>query len=184
MPEFILDTAGVVSVDTRVSEGRVPGTAYPFVITAWRDLDDFTQGYIEAMFFTSCDPAGQHDEAAWNPETDCSLPSDVTFSDLAPETLARIVADCAAFQEGSAWTTCRAAWSEMTDHEARLAGFARGGGVDDAQGGRDFWFTRNGHGCGFWDGDWPKPHATALTDAAKSFGEVDAYLGDDGKVYL
>jgi|SRR5882672_618798 len=29
---------------------------------------------------------------------------------------------------------------------------------DLAQAGHDFWLTRNGHGCGFWDGDWRAAH--------------------------
>jgi hypothetical protein len=157
MPRSILDTFGVVSVDTRVSEGRAPGTSHPVVITAWRDLDAFTQGYVEAMFFTSTGDDGEAFAEG--------------FADLAPETLARIIADCAKFQEGSAWL--------------RAVNAAKGYDFPgEADAGRDFWFTRNGHGCGFWDGDWPEPHATALTDAARAFGEVDAYLGDDGKVYL
>jgi hypothetical protein len=157
MPRFILDTFGVVSVDTRVSEGRAPGTSHPVVITAWRDLDTFTQGYVEAMFFTSTGDDGEAFRQG--------------FSDLAPETLARIIADCAAFQEGSAWL--------------RAVNAAKGCAFPgEDQAGRDFWFTRNGHGCGFWDGDWPEPHAEHLTDAARTFGYVDAYLGDDGKVYL
>jgi hypothetical protein len=49
--------------------------------------------------------------------------------------------------------------------------------------GHDFWLTRCGHGAGFWDGDWPEPYATMLTDAAKAFGEVDLYVGDDGMIY-
>ena len=48
----------------------------------------------------------------------------------------------------------------------------------------DFWFTRNGHGVGFWDGDWPEPQATQLTDAAQAFGQCDTYQGDDGLIYL
>jgi hypothetical protein len=43
---------------------------------------------------------------------------------------------------------------------------------DPEQAGRDFWYTRNGHGCGFWDGDWPEPAATVLTDASHACGEV------------
>ena len=39
------------------------------------------------------------------------------------------------------------------------------------QAGHDLWLTRNGHGCGFWDGDWKEPAATLLTAAAKSLGE-------------
>lgn len=52
-----------------------------------------------------------------------------------------------------------------------------------AMAGHDFWLTRCGHGAGFWDGDWPEPHAQALTDAAEAFGNVDLYLGDDGKAW-
>ena len=48
----------------------------------------------------------------------------------------------------------------------------------------DYIMTRNGHGCGFWDGDWMSGIADILTDAAKSFPEIYATLGDDGKIYL
>ncbi len=47
----------------------------------------------------------------------------------------------------------------------------------------DFWLTRCGHGAGFWDGDWPEPAATVLDNAAKAFGNVDLYVGDDGQIY-
>jgi hypothetical protein len=51
--------------------------------------------------------------------------------------------------------------------------------------GVDLWFTRNGHGAGFWDGtDWEEPAATLLTEAAKSMGECELYQGDDGLVYI
>ena len=51
------------------------------------------------------------------------------------------------------------------------------------QAGHDFWLTRNGHGAGFWDrglghaGDF-------LTEQCKKWGEVDIYVGDDGKLYV
>jgi hypothetical protein len=45
--------------------------------------------------------------------------------------------------------------------------------------GHDFWLTRNRSGAGFWDGDWPEPAATRLTDAAHAFGER-LILDDDG----
>lgn len=47
----------------------------------------------------------------------------------------------------------------------------------------DFWLTRNGHGAGFWDGDYGE-YGDALTSEAREFGESYLYLGDDGKVYL
>lgn len=93
---------------------------------------------------------------------------DCGFSDLAPATLAAILSDCAAFQASRAWADA------MEDFS----------GCDEANGGHDFWLTRNGHGAGFWDGAWHEPHASALTKAAKAFGPRDAYLGDDGKVHV
>jgi len=47
----------------------------------------------------------------------------------------------------------------------------------------DFWLTRNRHGAGFWDGDYPKEVGEALTKLAHSFGECDLYVGDDGQIY-
>jgi len=172
MTEFHLDTAGVVSVDTRVSEGRAPGTSHPFVITAWSDLDAFTQGYVEALFFTEQESmTGECGNSKGGYREGRDAPG---FSDLAPVTLLRIVSDCAAFQGSSDWQ----AFLTLRDN-----GGAEG---DDDQGGRDFWFTRNGHGAGFWAREpyTYASHAEALSDAAKAFGYVDAYVGDDGKVYL
>ena len=39
------------------------------------------------------------------------------------------------------------------------------------------------HGAGFWDGDWPEPEATKLTDAAEKAGEIHVYVGDDDALY-
>jgi len=46
----------------------------------------------------------------------------------------------------------------------------------------DFWLTRNGHGCGFWDGDYPKEIGDRLTESSDRFGEVNIYVGDEGGV--
>lgn len=54
----------------------------------------------------------------------------------------------------------------------------------DEQGGHDLWLTRNGHGAGFWDGDWPEPHATRFTNAAKALGERWVLVGDDDKLHI
>jgi hypothetical protein len=128
---------------------------------AFEKLDAFTQGYIEALFFTSEDQL----DGDW-PFNDRRCGVD----DLAPETLARIKRDCERFQcENSA--ALELAYDEADDY-------------GETEAGRDFWYTRCGHGAGFWDGDIPDHLGTALTDAAHAFGNLDAYLGDDGKVYL
>jgi hypothetical protein len=54
---------------------------------------------------------------------------------------------------------------------------------DFARAGHDFWLTRNGHGAGFWDGDWPEDAGKRLTESSKLFGNCDLYVGDDGKIY-
>ena len=48
--------------------------------------------------------------------------------------------------------------------------------------GHDFWLTRNGHGAGFWDGDYPI-HGEELTKNSKAYGTCDLYVGDDGFIY-
>lgn len=51
----------------------------------------------------------------------------------------------------------------------------------------DFWLTRNGHGAGFWDGDWShiEPVAPGFHDAggqltaiAKLFGQQETYVAN------
>jgi hypothetical protein len=37
----------------------------------------------------------------------------------------------------------------------------------------DFFLTRNGHGAGFWDGDYK--NGEKLTEIAKSFGEDSGF---------
>lgn len=118
-------------------------------------LDSFTRQYIAT--------------ALWCGVTDDDMPDgnnyELDISYLAPETLVKIIADCAAFQaECDEWIAAR-------------------DGIHWESAGHDFWLTRNGHGAGFWDGDWPEPYATQLTDASKRFGEVDLYTGDDGLIY-
>lgn len=52
-----------------------------------------------------------------------------------------------------------------------------------ARAGHDFWLTHNGHGAGFWDGDWPEPAGSVLTKNSKPYGSVDLYVGDDKKIH-
>ena len=37
--------------------------------------------------------------------------------------------------------------------------------------GRHLWYTRNGHGTGFWDGSFEEPFASAANKYAESLGE-------------
>ncbi len=157
-------------------------------------LDTFTRAYIEcALWSSTCDPFGTCPDCGtdnqvlcrWNDDqehvcAECSdrepnyePPMDQNYSvdDLAPETLARVVADCERFQRENAESLTEADWRVSGDWSV------------SEQAGHDFWLTRKGHGCGFWDGDWTEPTATKLTDASKTFGEMNLYVGDDGRIY-
>lgn len=160
MPAFILDTAGTIANVRAPSIEAIKRDDLDF-----EDLDAFTQGYIEAMFFTS---TGDPDDGDLE---------NAAFADLAPETLTTIIADCAAFQAVPAYAA-------MKDAKRRNRDGLGSRDHNATQAGRDFWFTHNGHGVGFWDGDWPEPHASDLDRASKAFPSVDLYRGDDGKLYL
>lgn len=54
--------------------------------------------------------------------------------------------------------------------------------ADFKQAGHDFWLTRNHHGAGFWDGDYPEPEGTELTKLSHSFGEVWLIGCENGQV--
>lgn len=56
--------------------------------------------------------------------------------------------------------------------------------LDDTQVAHDFWLTRNGHGAGFWDGDYEKSVGEILTKLSKKFGEKNLSVGDDGKLII
>lgn len=140
MPEFILDHGS------------------PEASRTFRALDSFTQGYIEAAFFT---------ETGYRENGDLE---NATVAELAPETLADIVADCAAWQ---------------AQHESLLALAYDRPDYSPEQAGRDYWFTRNGHGAGFWD---RKPlEANGLGEQlsqACRYSEKDMYRGDNGLIYF
>jgi hypothetical protein len=52
-----------------------------------------------------------------------------------------------------------------------------------AQHGHDFWLTRNRHGAGFWDRGYGEI-GKRLTENAHPYGDANAYVGDDRRVYF
>lgn len=45
----------------------------------------------------------------------------------------------------------------------------------------NLWLTRNGHGTGFWDGDYK--YGEELTAECEKLNCINLYVGDDGKIY-
>lgn len=79
---FQLDTSGGVGVMPGW-EAPVP-TSNRFIF--WAGLNPFTQGYIEAMLWAPLIQGDDEDGLYWTPR----------FSDLSPDALTKIIADCEA----------------------------------------------------------------------------------------
>lgn len=127
------------------------------------DLETFFDAYVRTALWSSNDNA---DDAGGEP-----FDRNYSILDIHPDTIEAMRRDCARF---------------LTENDATLRAAVDTGEVncgpdfdEVGRAGHDFWLTRNGHGAGFWDGDWPEPYADALTKAAEGFGETDLYLGDD-----
>lgn len=69
------------------------------------------------------------------------------------------------------------------DHGASIVG----SGHDARDAGFDLFCTRERHGTGFWEWSSDNPDfdglGDTLTQAAHAQGEIEAYIGDDGKVH-
>jgi hypothetical protein len=121
-------------------------------------IDSFTRAYIECALWSSTDDDGE------------PLDANYSVDDIAQETLDVMIYDCARFQAENAQMILMGRDRPTRDY------------TDTERAGHDFWLNRNGHGCGFWDGDWPEPQATNLDRASKAFGEYSLYVGDDGQI--
>lgn len=138
----------------------------------WKRLDAFTQGYIEALFFTEMEHGTTSE--THEPETQSSLPGDMTFADLSQTALATIVAECEAFQETHA-ALLESVYGVQGRYESRE--------YDAQRAGNDFWYTRNGHGTGFWDRGLDDA-GDKLADICRATRNQDAYMGDDGQIHV
>lgn len=123
------------------------------------EYTEFERQYIETMLWASRGLTSSEET-----DVEC-LDAIAGIDDLSKEAIEKVKTDCKTFLEK---------YEEIeTAHEFDLTNVAH-----------DFWLTRNGHGAGFWDGDYPEPEGSKLTELAKSFGEQTPILGDDGLVYL
>jgi hypothetical protein len=125
-------------------------------------LDDFTQAFFETALWSTND---ESNDAGGDP-----LDENYSIDDIDPASLAGLAAECARFQEENA--------ADLAVEHDFGPDFS-----SEGRAGHDFWLTRCGHGAGFWDGDWPEPQATRLTEASEKYGNVDLYVGDDGVIY-
>ena len=120
------------------------------------EMSNFTREYLIAALWSSNDES--------TPQGGNPLDQNYSIEDIAPSSVAKAQADCDAFLA-----------------KVREAGIEFEKPEDEAA--HDFWFTRVGHGVGFWDGDYPE-NGDRLTEIAKEFGNIDPYVGDDKLIYI
>ena len=166
-----LETEGRKAADVNVAAGDDPEGQHPELdalvaylkaapVEGWSgELDEFTEAYVRAALWSTTGDGGE------------ALDDDYGAEHLAPETLERMKADCARFREVYGPLVIEANYD------------AGGEGSVESHAGHDFWLTRAGHGVGFWDGDWTAEAGEILTMAAKSFGDYELYVGDDGRIH-
>lgn len=118
-------------------------------------FDEFFRGCLEAAIFT-----GHHYSSPEN--LDDTEPMDRHYSadDIPREIRKELEADCLDFLNSSGF---------MVADDPHKAGI-------------DFHFTRNRHGAGFWDGDWPE-HGGELTKRSHLYGTSELYSDENG-IYL
>jgi hypothetical protein len=119
-------------------------------------LDAIFKGYATCALWSSAD---QTTESGGHP-----LDDNFSIDDISDEAKEKIMKDCQDFIDTV----------DMTN-EFLLDG------LDLEQIGHDFWLTRNGHGCGFWDGDYEEEIGEKLTKISKEFRECNLIVSN-GKI--
>lgn len=119
------------------------------------DLDDFTTHYLIAAMWSTTDES--------DPETGGDpIDDNYDLGDFSEEALLDARKDCDAFRKQA---------GELLNH------------ISDEQAGHDFWLTREGHGAGFWDRGLGQV-GDELSEIARSFGNGNLYVGDDGMLHF
>ncbi len=120
------------------------------------DAPYFLRGYLDTALFTT-DPT---------PPSGCDYVESGRADELFPALPAwfvdQAIKDCEAFETANAALLSQAG--------------------DSWQNGMDFWYTRNHHGVGFWDRDYPDEVGDGLTLAAHKCGEHYLLAEDFGLV--
>lgn len=130
------------------------GEEFPDSTVTESGLSDFELGAIEAAFFTA-NPL----PASGGFYADHSA----TWDKLSPDEQARFRKACAAFL-----AACKGRLPDICDRT----------GNDMRAAGRDFHYSSNGHGCGFWDGGWGR-FGDALYRIAKRHPLPEVYADLD-----
>ena len=140
------------------------------------ELDDFTGQYLVTALWSSmvglpvlsddlvdgCMDVPE-DHPLHGISEDDNFDKDFDSDDFTKEAVYAAIADCTKFQEENA--------DDLSDE-------------DSEQAGHDFWLTRNGHGAGFWDGDYEEAKGKRLSDACDAYGELNIWVDEKGSLHF
>lgn len=126
------------------------------------NLETFTDGYIKTAIWSSVSD---------DSEEEMPITDNHNKNDIDKETLEHMEKTCRLFFEIGGY-------NEIMKSETDLPSDSKDK-YDVA--GHDFWLTQNGHGAGFWDGDWP--NGEKLTELSDKFDGNNLYVGDDEKIH-
>lgn len=123
---------------------------------------EFFDAYVKCALWSTND---ESDDSGGEP-----LDRNYGPTDIAPESLASMRAECDAFVDANAADLAEACALSDTREWSY-----------DEQAGHDFWLTRNGHGAGFWDRDLGAV-GDRLSDACEPYGMCDLFV-EEGVIY-
>lgn len=131
------------------------------------EIDKFTEAYMICALWTSSDSS-----------LDYETLDSFNLDDIDIETVYKMVSDCARFQAENTIDLIHVpdVYCSGDSH-----GRSRYTGLESA--GHDFWYTRNGHGVGFWSRDYDEKLRNRLDNASRKYPEFNLYVGDDGKIH-
>lgn len=138
--------------------------------------DDFTVQYLETALWASTImlPVSEEDlvdgcmdvdedHPLYGVSEDGAFDEQFDLSNFTEETVRAAVADCAKFQSDNADDLCD---------------------EDDRHAGHNFWLTRNGHGAGFWDGDYEEEKGKRLSATSEACGELHIWIDEAGSLHF
>lgn len=131
------------------------------------EFEAFLAAYIEAALWSTTDESDE--------EGGEFLDRNYGREHLSPETLEKMTEDCRKFLERG---------QKFIDQAKELANLGKWrlpAGADCTImefAGHHFWLTRNGHGCGFWDGDWPEDIGESLDKISEDFKSFYLYVSN------
>lgn len=136
-----------------------------------KTLSKILKGYIECALWTEEERLGEELAQEFLGKLEHN-PVDFTDEFVEENSKIKSYKDIKKFIEDAGWDACEYAIEAQNN-----IGFN-----GEEKLGMDIWFTRNGHGSGFFDHNYDKDIEDKLSNAARQLKEVHLFISDDMKI--